>query len=128
MALALGGEGEEARTAAVQAVRLIEKHGLLADGMRPRKEILAVADDLSDELIRIAYEFKGDWVQVADVVRGAIKIGTVRPSEFKLVCDLLRIRARRLRDKGVLVGRAGAGGGYAMPADVRRKIRSRRAS
>lgn len=126
LTMATRGEGEEARTAALIAARLIVENNLLAPVYEPPRtavELKDVVDELLRAFLALAWEARKDkerLVTVPGVVDAAIGEGMLRRSEREKVLNLLGSRVIEERKRGVLVSVRGRNGGYRMAHGVTR--------
>lgn len=125
LTLAVGGGGEEERTAAHLAARLIMQHGLLSSGPQPRSraELLPISHGLAADLVDLAWNLRRstDTIQVCMAVQTALTQGLITEVERHIVRVQIAARMRAYRAQGVLVGARGPHGGYRMAPGVRRK-------
>ena len=133
LALATGSVGgEEARTAAVVAARLIIENNLLqaqpvevpeqGHEVREHEELRPIIRDLLDVFLDLAWqERKNDsLVTVPIVVDWAIEKEALRRSERERAMGMLANLVNQERRKGVIVSVRGRYGGYRMAPGVRR--------
>jgi hypothetical protein len=130
LTLAVGGDGQEERTAAHLAARLIMKHGLLGlsgapqlPAARSRAELLPISKALAEQLLDAAWAMRrsDDSIQVDMAVKLAVTRGDITEAERHIVRSQVATRMRAYRAQGVLVGERGPRGGYRMAPGVRRK-------
>jgi hypothetical protein len=124
LTLATGSAGgEEARTAAMQAARLIVQHGLIVAEAPPRSndELRPIVEQLLDVLLDVAWRERENesLVAVADIVDHAISSGDLQMNERTRAMTMLSNLAARERKRGVLVGYPGRNGGYHIATNVR---------
>jgi hypothetical protein len=119
-------EGEEpsheARTAAMMAAQLIVKHGLIRNAVRPREELLAVAEDLAQGLLDAVWNQRrtDNLIRVKDIIDAALRGGVIHSDERRVMQNMVAIKVRTLRYKGLVVGVRGPNGGYKLAPGVRR--------
>lgn len=126
LSLATRGDGEEARTAALIAARLIVEHGMVGTA---RVEECRSCDELRETVQRLLASFmnaawegrrKGHLVTVPLIVDLAIQEGALRPSERAQGINMLANLVNQQKKRGVLVSVRGRYGGYRLAAGVRR--------
>lgn len=131
LALATGSVGgEEARTAAVVAARLIIENNLIPvrpsdvaeQGMREHEELRPIIRDLLAVFLDLAWkERKSDaLVTVPIVIDWAIEKEALRRSERERAMGMLANLVNQERKRGVIVSVRGRYGGYRMAPGVRR--------
>lgn len=136
LALATGSVGgEEARTAAVVAARLIVQHNLIQapsveprvievrePGMREHEELRPLIRELLKVFLDLAWqERKNDsLVTVPLVIDWAIDQELLRQSERERAMGMLGNLVHQERKRGVVVSIRGRYGGYRMAPGVRR--------
>lgn len=131
LALATGSVGgEEARTAAVVAARLIVEHNLIqarpADvaeqGMREHEELRPIIRDLLTVFLDLAWQERKSegLVTVPIIIDWAIEKEALRRSERERAMGMLANLVNQERKRGVIVSVRGRYGGYRMAPGVRR--------
>ena len=130
LALATGATGgEEARTAAIVAARLIVEHNLLgatkaavAARPRPHDELRSVIHTLLQTFIDVAWRERrtDNLVTVPVVVDHAIQNGDLHVCERERAMAMLANLVNQEKRRGVLVSVRGRYGGYRLASGVRR--------
>lgn len=128
LALATGvAGGEEARTAAIVAARLIVEHDLLgatkaAVAARPHDELRSIIHSLLQVFVDVAWRERrtDNLVTVPDVVGHAIQHGDLHVCERERAIAMLANLVNQEKRRGVLVSVRGRYGGYRLASGVRR--------
>lgn len=129
LALATGSVGgEEARTAAVVAARLIVEHNLIKpsdvaeQGMREHEELRPIIHDLLAVFLDLAWQERNSdaLVSVPIIIDWAIEKEALRGSERERAMGMLANLVNQERKRGVIVSIRGRYGGYRMAPGVRR--------
>ena len=123
LALAVQSDGEEARTAAVLAARLIVEHKLLDTREPPTEKLLANIEGLLGSFLQLAWEHRDDedyLLTVPLLIDAAIRDGHLDRRDRERAQRLLGRRVAQERKRGVLQSIRGRYGGYRMAPGVRR--------
>lgn len=119
--MAVKGEGEEARTAATLAAKLIIEHDLLVRPTSP--EFTRTIEALRQGFLNLAWQHRGDddyLLTVPLMVEAAIEDGVLTPEDREKAIRCLGRRIRSDRSKGILQSVRGRYGGYRMAPGVMR--------
>lgn len=126
MALAATGDGEEQRTAALLAVRMIHEHRLLdalTAPVRSHAALRGIARDLALRLVAVAYAERRSQAAIAAsrIVDEAIAKGALSRAERERGIAMLSALGARLVKGAILVGVRGRAGGYRLAPGVTKK-------
>lgn len=127
LALATDGAGDESRTAAWIAAKLIVQHQLLDNApssqARGKNDLHDVAKKLLQVLLDAAWKNRKNpnhFVTVADIIALALRENIIREHEQQVVRVKLGALAAKERDRGILIGKRGRNGGYHLAPNVTR--------
>jgi len=118
--LAVRGEGEESRTAALAAAKLIVANRLIRS-KESDQEIHDVARSLYRSFMAIAWEKRNDLdylLTVPMVVEAGLNANLFRPEDRKQITRIVSRLVLQERKKGVLLSTRGRYGGYRMASRV----------
>lgn len=121
MALATdnGASSEEARTAAVLAIRLIRENNLLAAKKQPYEQLAEIRESAEQEaadfikiLKKKARKKQYPLLSAAQIVNMAVEMGEISPEEKDYFLKYFRKALRYYIDQGILGSIRGCEGGY----------------
>ena len=119
LTLAVNGDGEENRTAAMTAARLIMTHQLIRDEEQA-EALREIVKALHRTFLALAWERRDEDanLSVSMVVDAGINAGLLQAQDRKQAIRSLRRSLQIERKKGVLISLRGKHGGFRMAANV----------